>query len=1051
MADNPSIKDQLRSAFRDYRVDGVPGSGANEPVKAEVRAALDGVVDLALEAKDLAANAGSTIVATTRAELNGMPGPFKSGDRAEVRKDPAGDVTNGNGVYRYSGTAWVWIDSTIPASVQTAIRNDAVAAAGDRADEIVEPVAAETSRLGRMIGTGMTDEPGVILAVKDLEGRVAPVMRADGRLLQLRPDGTTAVVPLDGGDGVRSVPFMGLIQGERPHRVTVDPNQRIVSAETIEGGLFVATATGLERVSAGAAAQGSATPAYLGETYDFGKYQLLHAPAADVCLLLLTMGQSNALGTNASSDNLPGATPVYPAEALMLSGTSPRKSSDSVTATAIALKEAVEGGRETAASGWANHLIRDLEASTGRRVHTLSAVAATGSRPYRGLNRGSDAYGRMIAAVRSMVAVCRARGWTPICPGIDWMQGESDGGAVNMGDGRSSALPAADYVRGMRQFARQADADIRAITGQAERVPVFITQLARRTQDGPDGLFRDSAREAQRMLHGDGNIRLVGPAYLFDTVEDGLHLTSAGQNQRGQQVARAVVAEVFGAGWSPVIDKVHRWISDTVLEVEFEVPTLPLVIDDSGDVVATTGLTTSKGFVFTDNTGSPPTITNVAVEGDRAVRITLSAAPAGKGSCRLGYARARTGGSLNDGRLTGARGLLRDSAAHPSLYGQPAQANWCVSFIREVGRPSAAGGGGGGSGNVTGPAGATDGALAMFDGVTGELLKVGPEANSLLTQETADGRYIPQAALGVAVAPLGEDGKVPLANLPPMGGGGPSLSNTAPPALGTAAAGSSAEAARGDHVHAHGNQSGGALHALATTSAHGFMSSSDKSKLDGVQAGATPNATNAQLRDRSTHTGSQPWSTISDPPAITGMTASETNSAGTVVRRNASGRAEANRFLATGDYYYFNSTSYYMRLNGAEINFSHACTAAAFTPSSDPLLKRDMTLVDDDAAALAQVIAARQFTYIRVQDDVYAAGFDARALRDINPLWTVGGHLLDPDGSPADLDGAVVDEDGALRRPLAVDPMAIISSMAGAIRELSRRLTDLEASSHHEA
>jgi hypothetical protein len=53
---------------------------------------------------------------------------------------------------------------------------------------------------------------------------------------------------------------------------------------------------------------------------------------------------------------------------------------------------------------------------------------------------------------------------------------------------------------------------------------------------------------------------------------------------------------------------------------------------------------------------------------------------------------------------------------------------------------------------------------------------------------------------------------------------GPQLSDTAPVALGTAAAGTASSGARGDHVHAHGNLSGSSLHALASTSAAGFMS-----------------------------------------------------------------------------------------------------------------------------------------------------------------------------------------------------------------------------------
>jgi cell pole-organizing protein PopZ len=50
----------------------------------------------------------------------------------------------------------------------------------------------------------------------------------------------------------------------------------------------------------------------------------------------------------------------------------------------------------------------------------------------------------------------------------------------------------------------------------------------------------------------------------------------------------------------------------------------------------------------------------------------------------------------------------------------------------------------------------------------------------------------------------------------------------------------------------------------ATTSDPGLMSAADKSKLDGVATGATANSTDASLRDRSTHTGTQAAATISD-------------------------------------------------------------------------------------------------------------------------------------------------------------------------------------------
>ena len=71
-------------------------------------------------------------------------------------------------------------------------------------------------------------------------------------------------------------------------------------------------------------------------------------------------------------------------------------------------------------------------------------------------------------------------------------------------------------------------------------------------------------------------------------------------------------------------------------------------------------------------------------------------------------------------------------------------------------------------------------------------------------------------------------------------------------------------------------------HSNATTSVSGFMSSADKAKLDGIATGATVNSTDAQLRDRSTHTGAQAISTI------TGLqTALDGKSATTHVHSNA--------------------------------------------------------------------------------------------------------------------------------------------------------------------
>jgi pectin methylesterase-like acyl-CoA thioesterase len=61
-----------------------------------------------------------------------------------------------------------------------------------------------------------------------------------------------------------------------------------------------------------------------------------------------------------------------------------------------------------------------------------------------------------------------------------------------------------------------------------------------------------------------------------------------------------------------------------------------------------------------------------------------------------------------------------------------------------------------------------------------------------------------------------------------------------PVAVGTAnSAGSGTDGVRANHVHDHGSQSTATHHAVCTTGANGFMSSTDKTKLDGVATGAT--------------------------------------------------------------------------------------------------------------------------------------------------------------------------------------------------------------------
>lgn len=94
----------------------------------------------------------------------------------------------------------------------------------------------------------------------------------------------------------------------------------------------------------------------------------------------------------------------------------------------------------------------------------------------------------------------------------------------------------------------------------------------------------------------------------------------------------------------------------------------------------------------------------------------------------------------------------------------------------------------------------------------------------------------------------------------PGGGGEPVTSQSIASALGYTPADVVAVATKLDTGHA---GSGGTAHAnVVAGGAAGFLTGADKTKLDGIAAGATVNATDAQLRDRTTHTGAQATSTV---------------------------------------------------------------------------------------------------------------------------------------------------------------------------------------------
>jgi hypothetical protein len=195
-----------------------------------------------------------------------------------------------------------------------------------------------------------------------------------------------------------------------------------------------------------------------------------------------------------------------------------------------------------------------------------------------------------------------------------------------------------------------------------------------------------------------------------------------------------------------------------------------------------------------------------------------------------------------------------------------------------------------GTGDVVGPASATNNAIALFDTTTGKLIKdsatlitslvgtarqviagAGLTGGGALSADVtlnaianADGSIVVNAndlqvgvlatdaqhgnrggggihALVIAAGAAGFMSGADKTKLDGVASGATNttLSSTTPAAVGTATVGVGTTAARADHVHAHGTQLGGTLHALSTALLDGFMSAADKVKVNGLPAGGT--------------------------------------------------------------------------------------------------------------------------------------------------------------------------------------------------------------------
>jgi hypothetical protein len=322
----------------------------------------------------------------------------------------------------------------------------------------------------------------------------------------------------------------------------------------------------------------------------------------------------------------------------------------------------VERDVETMSSGLSTFVGASARAA-GASHDLLVSVHAVGGQPYATMKKGTPTYATSIAQAVAGLGVARAAGLA------------YDVTAVTSADGGGDHVARNPHLdTDLAEWQRDFDADLRALTGQADPIPLFNTQYSSWTEY--DAVSPVPLAQLRAHVDNPGKVVVVGPRYPFAYGPDGVHLTNHGYRQMGEYYAKAYRRVVLERGaWEPTRPRsVTR--AGAAITVRFFVPAPPLVFDttlarDPGHL----------GFEYTDDAPSPPAITGVALDGPDQVTVTLAAEPTGSNR-RVRYAYTGIFGN-KAGLQTGARGNLRDSDATPSRYGYPLY-NWCVHFDEAV-------------------------------------------------------------------------------------------------------------------------------------------------------------------------------------------------------------------------------------------------------------------------------------------------------------------------------------------------------------------------------
>ncbi len=286
------------------------------------------------------------------------------------------------------------------------------------------------------------------------------------------------------------------------------------------------------------------------------------------------------------------------------------------------------------------------------------------------------AYSATLFEATQIAALAKAAGKTYGVSVIVMTHGETDATSATYGDDLTQLR--ADY-----------NADIPAITGQTQKIPMYLSQQhAYPCTKGPPIGCSNTTRggrplanqfEWQLGVQHPGDFVCTGPKYQYpvNPDNDGIHLSATGYQMLGEKTAQVYHERaILGHDWQP-LQPTMASRSGRVVTVNFHVPVGPLNWDMSLDAPLITEWVNGNGFELWSGTTNI-TITSVAISGD-SVQITAGSDLPATG-LMVGYAMADQGAQMKVASKAVRWGRLRDSDPFMGTTTMKANPNYAVSF-----------------------------------------------------------------------------------------------------------------------------------------------------------------------------------------------------------------------------------------------------------------------------------------------------------------------------------------------------------------------------------